>query len=210
MRLAMSGVPEAMCSTAGNENPSYSEGTTAISALAASSASSVSLIPCTNRTRSPRARSLTSFSVGPPAVGEPTTMSWPSRSTVILAKAWSSVDTPLSGESALATATIRPGTRGCSRGWNSRVSTPSGITCTLAGSTPKSRQMSAREACEAVRTGPTRRATRPCIRTKEYQRHLPTRAQPRDEASSIRRSTLIGWWMLVTRGRPSRASPSIP
>ena len=35
VRLATSGVPEAMCSTAGSENPSYSEGTTAISALAA-------------------------------------------------------------------------------------------------------------------------------------------------------------------------------
>ena len=34
VRLAISGVPEAMCSTAGSENPSYSEGTTAISALA--------------------------------------------------------------------------------------------------------------------------------------------------------------------------------
>ena len=34
VRLATSGVPEAMCSTAGSENPSYSEGTTAISALA--------------------------------------------------------------------------------------------------------------------------------------------------------------------------------
>src|ERR1700734_931259 len=115
------GAPEGMCSTAGNENPSYSEGTTAISALAASSARSVSLIPCTNRTRSPRARSLTSFSVGPPAAGLSTTMSWPSRSTVILAKAWSSVDTPFSGESALATATIRPGTRGGCRGWEPRA-----------------------------------------------------------------------------------------
>ena len=45
VRLAISGVPEAMCSTAGSENPSYSEGTTAISALASSSASSVSLMP---------------------------------------------------------------------------------------------------------------------------------------------------------------------
>ncbi len=42
------GVPEAMCSTAGSENPSYSDGTTAISALAISSARSSSLIPLTN------------------------------------------------------------------------------------------------------------------------------------------------------------------
>ena len=56
----------------------------------------------------------------------------------------------------------------------------------------------------------TRRATRACIRTKPYQRRLDSRAGPRASASSIRRSTLIGWWMLVTSGSPSRARPSIP
>jgi hypothetical protein len=93
----------------------------------------------------------------------------------------------------------RPG-----RGWNSRVSTPSGMTCTFSGSTRKSRQMSSREDSEPVSTGPTRRATLPCIRTNPYHRRLDSRARPVAAASSIRRSTLIGWWMLVTSGRPSR------
>ena len=70
--------------------------------------------------------------------------------------------------------------------------------------------MSSRDDCEPVSTGPTRRATRPCIRTNEYQRRLASRDQPAAAASSIRRSTLIGWWMLVTSGRPSRAMPSMP
>ena len=70
--------------------------------------------------------------------------------------------------------------------------------------------MSSREDCDAVRIGPHRRATRACIRTKEYQRHLDSRDRPRAAASSIRRSTLIGWWMLVTSGRPSPAQPEQP
>jgi hypothetical protein len=128
VRLAISGVPEAMCSTAGSENPSYSEGTTAISAVAMNSASSVSLIPLTNRTRSPRASSPMSRSVGPPGAGLPTTVSSALRSVASLATARSSVEIPFTGESALATATIRPGTRETGLGWNRRVSTPSGIT----------------------------------------------------------------------------------
>jgi hypothetical protein len=84
------------------------------------------------------------------------------------------------------------------------------MTRTLAGWTRKSRQMSSREDRDAVRIGPHRRATRACIRTKEYQRHLDSRDRPRAAASSIRRSTLIGWWMLVTSGRPARRSPSSP
>ncbi len=52
--------------------------------------------------------------------------------------------------------------------------------------------MSAREDCEAVRIGPTRRATRACIRTKLYQRHLESLARPVAAAISMRRSTLIG------------------
>ncbi len=75
--------------------------------------------------------------------------------------------------------------------------------------------MSSREDCDPVMIGPTRRATRPCIRTNEYQRRLPMRLSDRwvigaAAASSIRRSTLIGWWMLVTSGSPSRGMPSIP
>src|SRR5215470_10176774 len=117
VRLTISGVPDAMCSTAGNENPSYRDGTTATCALAASSASSASLIPFTNRTLSPRASSAASRSVGPPGFGLPTTTNRASRSVASLPNARSSVATPLIGESAaLATAITRPGTRGAGRG----------------------------------------------------------------------------------------------
>ena len=174
------------------------------------SASSLSLIPLTNRALSPRASSPTSRSVGPPGAGLPTTVSSTLRSVVTLATARSSVEMPFTGESALATATIRPGTRGACRGWNRRVSTPSGITCTLERGTRKSRQMSSHEDSEPVSTGPTRRATLPCIRTNPYHRRLDSREKPLAAASSIRRSTLIGWWMLVTSGRPRRAMPSMP
>ena len=99
----------------------------------------------------------------------------------------------MTGESALATATIRPGTRAPGRGWNSRVSTPSGMTLTLSAGTLKSRRMSAFDDSEPVSTGPIRRATRPCMPTNEYQRHLGILRRPRAAFSSIRRSTLIGW-----------------
>ena len=134
-------------------------------------------------------------------------------SVTSLAIARSSVATPFSGESELATATIRPGTRGAERGWKTRVSTPSGMIRTFSGWTPKSRQMSSRAEEDTVRSGAwaeTRRATRACIRTNPYQRRLDSRAIPRACASSIRRSTLIGWCTLVTSGSPSRGIPSIP
>ena len=54
------------------------------------------------------------------------------------------------------------------------------------------------------------RATRACMRTKLYQRRRDSRVSPRVAASSIRRSTLIGWWMLVTSGSPRRGTPSSP
>src|SRR5947208_5684538 len=54
VRLATSGVPEAMCSTAGSEKPSYSDGTTAISALASRAESASSDRPWVNVTRSAR------------------------------------------------------------------------------------------------------------------------------------------------------------
>ena len=103
--------------------------------------------------------------------------------------------TPFIGESALATATIRPGSRGPGRGWNSLVSTPSGMTFTLSGTAPKSLMMSRRDDCETVRIGPrteTRCATRPCIRTNAYHRRLVSRDRPRAACSSMRRSTLTG------------------
>src|SRR5947209_791812 len=209
--LATSGVPEPMCSTAGSENPSYSEATTAISALASSSASASSDRPWVNRTRSPRDSWACSFSLADP--GLPTTIRCASVSVTSLAIARSSVATPLSGESELATATIRPGTRGAGRGWNTRVSTPSGMIRTFCGRTPKSRQMSSRDEEDTVSSGAcseTRRATRACIRTNPYQRRLDSRAIPRASESSIRRSTLIGWCTLVTSGSPSRGTPSSP
>ena len=120
-------------------------------------------------------------------------MSCTSRSVASLANARSSVATPLIGESAaLATAIMRPGTRGAGRGWNRRVSTPSGMTRTLPGAAPKSRQMSAADDCDAVRIVPQRRATLACIRTNEYQRHLASLLSPLAAFSSMRRSTLIG------------------
>ena len=125
----------------------------------------------------------------------------------------SSVATPLSGESELATATIRPGTLGASRGRNTRVSTPSGMMRTFSGRTRKSRQMSSLADSDTVSSGASleiRRATRACIRTKPYQRHLDSFASPRAAPSSIRRSTLIGWWTLVISGSPSRRTPSSP
>ena len=134
-------------------------------------------------------------------------------SVTSLLVARSSVATPFSGESELATATIRPGTRGAERGWNTRVSTPSGMIRTFSCLTPKSRQMSSRAEEDTVSSGAwaeTRRATRACIRTNPYQRHLDSRAIPRACSSSIRRSTLIGWCTLVTSGSPSRGIPSIP
>ena len=54
VRLATSGVPEAMCSTAGSEKPSYSDGTTAISALASRAENASSDRPWVNVTRSAR------------------------------------------------------------------------------------------------------------------------------------------------------------
>src|SRR5215470_8549336 len=211
VRLTISGVPDAMCSTAGSENPSYRDGTTATWALAASSASSASLMPCANRTLSPRASSAASRSVGPPGLGLPITTSRTSRSVASLPNARSSVATPLIGESAaLATAITRPRTRGAGRGWNRRVSTPSGMTRTLPGVTPKSRQMSVAEDWDAVRIVPHRRATLACIRTKLYQRHLESLLSPFAAATSMRRSTLIGWWMLVTSGIPALGSASSP
>lgn len=116
----------------------------------------------------------------------------------------------LEGESALATATMRPGTRS-PRGWKNRSSTPSGRMCTCSGATPKSRTMSCLEEPETVRIGPIRAATRACIRTKPYQRRLPNCSlKPLAAWISMRRSTLIGWWMLVTKGRPRRGMPRLP
>ena len=134
-------------------------------------------------------------------------------SVTSLPTARSSVAIPLSGESALATATIRPGTRAPSRGRNTRVSTPSGMMCTCSGRTRKSRQMSRLDDSDTVISGPglaIRRATRACIRTNPYQRRLDSAVSRPADARSMRLSTLIGWWMLATSGSPSRRTPSKP
>lgn len=57
----------------------------------------------------------------------------------------------------------------------------------LAAGTWKSRQISPQENCEAVRIGLHRRATRACIQTNEYQRHLASRDSRLAAASSILR-----------------------
>src|SRR5271157_3870290 len=217
VRLATSGVPEAMCSTAGSENPSYSDGTTAVSALASSVESASSLSPWVNVTRSARDSWAASRSVA--GAGLPTMIRCASVSVTSLPTARSSVAVPLSGESALATATIRPGTRAPSRGRNTRVSTPSGMMCTCSGRTRKSRQMSRLDDSDTVISGTvpdapgclaTRRATRACIRTNPYQRRRDSAVSQPAAARSMRLSTLIGWWMLATSGSPRRRTPSKP
>ena len=58
-------------------------------------------------------------------------------------------------------------------------------------------------------TDGSRRATRFCIRVKPYQRR--TEARPRQlsaASSSSCRSTVMGWWMVVTSGAPR--SPEQP
>ena len=133
-----------------------------------------------------------------------------SRSVRSLANASSSVAIPFIGMSALAIATIRPGTRGSVGGANT-VSTPSGITCTRAGSTPKSVTTSRAELDDGHRIEVACRATAACIRRKPYhRRRLSRRRQVVAAARSTRRSKVIGWWIVVTSGRPARSMASIP
>ena len=194
-----------MCSTAGSENPSYSDGTTAISALASSAENASSSSPWVNVIRSSRDSWAASRSVA--GVGLPTMTRCTSRSVASFPTARSSVATPLIAESALATAMIRPGTRAASRGRNTRVSTPSGMIRTRSGGTRKSRQMSrlddsdtvisgsapeAPEAPEAPAGPASRRATLACIRTNPYQRRRDNRVSQPNSARSMRLSTLIG------------------
>ncbi len=110
-----------------------------------------------------------SFSVRPPALSVVTSSSSRSRSVRSLAKASSSVAMPFIGASALAMATIRPGTRGAVGGTNTS-STPSVMTSSTDGSTPKSVMMSRRLDSETVRILVSCLATRFCIRRKPYQR----------------------------------------
>ena len=110
---------------------------------------------------------------------------------------------PFIGASALAIATMRPGTRGAVGG-RKPSSTPSGITRTRSAATPKSATMSRLDDAEGVSTSRAARATLTCIRRKPYQRRSERRLrQVGAAARSMRRSTVIGWWMVVTTGRPS-------
>ena len=183
-----------MCSIAGSENPSYSEGTTAISALASRAENAWSSSPWVNVTRSAMDSWAASRSVA--GVGRPTMIRCTSRSVTSLATACSKVAVPLRAESALATAMIRPGTRAACRGRNRRASTPSGMTRTRSGGTLKSRQMSLLAEADTVISDPDRaiwRATLACIRTNPYQRRRHNLSSGPTEARSMRLSTLIGW-----------------
>ncbi len=59
-------------------------------------------------------------------------------------------------------------------------------------------------------TSGSRRATRPCILVKAYQRRSVTRLKPLAAARSSARSTWIGWWMVAIVGSPSLGSRSRP
>jgi hypothetical protein len=87
-----------------------------------------------------------------------------------LATASSSGTSPLSGTSALAVATIRPGTRGAIGGRKTSVSTPTGTTVIRSAGTPKSRTMSVALFSDTVSSAGSRRTTRVCMRRNEYQR----------------------------------------
>ena len=209
-RLATSGVPEAMCSTAGSENPSYSEGTTATSALASRAENACSSSPWVNVTRSARDSWAASRSVA--GAGWPTMIRCTSRSVISLATACSSVATPLIATSALATAMIRPRTRAACRGRNTRVSTPSGSAhpirrdLEVAADVPPGR---ARHGDQ--RPGPGDLARHPGLHPDEPVPAAPdSRPSGPRSARSMRLSTLIGWWMLATSGSPSRRRPSSP
>ena len=120
--VATSGTPHAIASTAGSENPSYSDGTTATSASAYSSTMRSVVTPCTNRTAPCNpSRSMIGgirlFFFGLPMI----TSSASLRSVRTLASASSSTDRPFMGMSELVVVISRPGTRAMSGiGRNSR------------------------------------------------------------------------------------------
>ena len=97
-----------MASTAGKENPSYSDGMQAISAEANSMASSASDRPLEVCTMSEMPSSAISFSVGPFGSSLATNCSSTSCSPRSLATACSRCPMPFSGRSALEIAMIRP------------------------------------------------------------------------------------------------------
>ena len=107
-----------MCSTAGSEKPSYSDGTTAISEVAMQLAQLV-VADAVHEPHPVAEGQLADEPLGRPArVGLADHGEVTSRSVASLATARSSVATPFIGESALATATIEPGaSAGAAAGW---------------------------------------------------------------------------------------------
>ena len=107
--------------------------------------------------------------------------------------------------SAEAVVTIRSRRRGTSgSGRNTSGSTPTGTTAIRSFATWWSRLMSSREDSDTVSTRGRRRATRVCILVKEYQRRFPKRARAFGAcATSRRRSTVMGWWIVAMTGRPA-------
>ena len=79
------------------------------------------------------------------------------------------------------------------------------------GSTSWSRAMSWNEFSDTVTTRAMRLATRVCMLVNEYQRRSVSRLyQPSACSISSRRSTVMGWWMVLSTGRPSRSMASRP
>ena len=195
-------------------------------------------MPLTNRTRgdNPRASSWVSTA----RFGVPTTTSSRHASCGRKASASMSTLNPLSGTFALVIVVRRPGTRWRAEpsgqnvststpgadvstaipgalfatpasGVNVSTSTPTGMTLMRSRSTPNSRTMSSRLVSLTVMMRLLARATRACIGTNEYQRHFVYLRHGFVAASiSRRRSALIGWWIVVTTGRPPRAMSSRP
>lgn len=208
--VATSGVPVAMASAAGSEKPSYSDGTHATWAPRTRSTSSSSLMPLTKSTAPPSPYRSMAAATGPSSARLPTTTRCASGCSV---RSFASASTrwtrPLSGTSALEVVTIRPGTSGTDgSGENSPVSAPMCTTCTRSSRTPRWSTISWRELPETVSTDGSRRETRFCIRVKPYQRRTDARRfHPCAASSSSCRSTVMGWWIVVTSGAPRASGP---
>ena len=117
---------------------------------------------------------------------------------------------PFIGASALAMATIRPGTRGRVGGTEAVVHAerddldPLGVHAEVA-------DMSRLEASDGVMMRRAFLATFACIRRKPYQRlSVSLRQGLLVAARSMRRSRVIGWWIVVTSGRPILSISSMP
>ena len=71
--------------------------------------------------------------------------------------------------------------------------------------------MSASEESDTVTMRARRRATRDCMRVKPYQRRsVRFLTGPEAWASSTRRSTVMGWWIVPSTGKPMARRPSRP